>query len=196
MTFVRHDQAAAVFQRREAIRFIGGSVRNAYLHRARLFDRCTRDLDCGLVPAGHGQDMIDAGTMIARLPDYVRGRLRGRSDDVQLRHLAWLIVENGGDPCPPQAMDSAIDAWVTLGCPDPERYALCPLCAFDLTVIDDGLACHECDVTFGPTWLANNDIWFRRFRISELSGHPRDWWERPVRWDLSGPLSAEADRIR
>lgn len=110
--------------------------------------------------------MIGRGTMIAMLPEDIRGRLRGHPDDDQLRELGRMFIENEGDCCPRHAFDEAVQAWLALGCPDPEPVdPTCPYCADTLTsntitvTTSDGtehaqavLYCERCDNWFGPTW--------------------------------------------
>jgi hypothetical protein len=108
--------------------------------------------------------MIGYDTMIASLPDDVRGRLRGRPDDVALREFARMTIETRGDVCPQSQFDAAVDAWAALGFPDP--VAAPPRCPFCGDRVDGTpMTCGTCDVVFGPSWSTNRD------RIVEMCGH-------------------------
>lgn len=116
--------------------------------------------------------MIGYATMIAMLPADVRGPLRARHDDPQLRHHARMFVENTGNCCPQWAMDAAIAMWVEASCPDPvPGRASCPYCGYflveapaaepDPSTLEapagDVGRCERCDHTFGSTWDTDPD---------------------------------------
>jgi hypothetical protein len=137
--------------------------------------------------------MISDGEMLALVPRDIRARLAGRGDSMALRKLAWLCVEDTGNPCPPQAFDAAVDRWLELDAPEPELRAVCPHCGgtVDELAGQGRWLCRDCDVVFGTSWGVRepHKLLWGRFDAGELAGNQPGWGERGVRWPVNSDPS-------
>jgi hypothetical protein len=99
--------------------------------------------------------MYTDAQMVAAIPPDVRVHIPGDPDSIALRKLAWLLVNDCGLEATPVAIDTAIDAWIAIGAPQPELLSMCPYCnTAGLSQADSAghWACADCDIIFGDTW--------------------------------------------
>jgi hypothetical protein len=132
--------------------------------------------------------MLSDADMISMLPSDVRASLAVSSPSIAGRKLAWLIIENSGNPCPPQALDSAIDRWLALGAPEPDLVAICPLCGGCMSTDDSkSYDCLDCDLQFGGSWGARDPkrILWLKFDDGVLVGNDPGWTSRQLRWPMN-----------